>query len=380
MSAALGGSSNQAAAQSLPTPVAAAGRWSAADAAALYQEAQRSTIEGLNPERYDTDALRTAIDRGPADLDRVADHLALALAHDYAEGSVTGSARSDWAIGRNPIDYRAWLDGALARHDIATSLQELLPRTGGYAGLRDGLAHCDTPAHCLTIRVNLERWRWLPRALSGHYVWVNPAAYRLDLIENDKAVSSHRIIVGKVASSTPIFAATITGVTANPWWTVPQNIVAESVGKVVRTQPREVAKRGYVATRDASGHLHVRQKPGPLNALGLIKLEMPNPNSVFIHDTPSRDLFNKEQRAFSHGCIRTQNPANLARILLPPASVQQFDALLASGTNKTLALAEPVPVYVVYFTAEPDPASPGAISFAEDVYHRDSKVEAALRQ
>lgn len=355
-----------------------ASRWSKDDVEALIREAGRSSGEGIRTERFDIAGLQASADGLAIDLDARADRIALSLAHDYAEGSSPAAARTGWGIAGGRIDYTAWLNRALASHDIASALQTLLPKDAAYTGLRDALAHCDTPAHCLTIRVNLERWRWLPRDLGANHILVNPAAYRLDLIESDTAISSHRVIVGKPASPTPIFATQITGVTANPWWNVPQSIVAESIGALVRNQPAEAAQRGYVAARGGDGRLQVRQRPGPRNALGLVKLEMPNPHSVFIHDTPSRELFEQDRRALSHGCVRTARPDILAKILLSPEGGAEFDSLMASGVNRTLKLATPVPVYIVYFTAEPDPEAEGGVRFFNDLYRRDGRVAAAL--
>lgn len=328
--------------------------------------------------RYDIASLRAAVEAGAPDQDVLADRLALSLAHDYARGWATAAARNGWGIAGDRLDDAAWLAGALARHDIATSLQALLPTNIAYAGLRDALPHCDTAPHCLTIRINMERWRWLPRDLGTNHILVNPAAYRLDLVERGVVISTHRVIVGKPRSPTPVFATQVTGITANPWWNVPQSIVAESVGAVVRSRPAEAARRGYVAARGTDGRLQVRQRPGPQNALGLVKLEMPNPHSVFIHDTPSRELFEQERRALSHGCVRTARPDILAKILLPTDSAAEFDRLMASGVSKTLRLAAPVPVYIAYFTAEPDPEAPGGIRFFDDIYSRDGRVAMAL--
>lgn len=355
------------------TPVFAP-RWTDADRQALLAEIGRSKAEGLRPERYDTRPLQAGT--APIDSDAAADRVALALAHDYAEGIAPAAARRGWNIRRSPLDYRAWLDGALTRHDLSTSLRALLPQGRAYDGLRAALARCDTPAHCRTIRVNLERWRWLPRELGSHYVWVNAAAFRLDLVEQGQVLSSHRVIVGKPSTPTPILTTLILGVTVNPWWRVPQSIIAESVGALVRRRPAEAARRGYVATRNPDGGLSVSQRPGPTNALGLVKLDMPNASSIFIHDTPSRSLFDKDKRAFSHGCVRTQHPDFLAKILLAPDQEKIFDALLASGANQTLPLAAPVPAYIVYLTAEADINAVGGVVFYDDVYRRDPRIEA----
>lgn len=363
--------------QPVPPAAAQAPRWSAGDLAALVQEIGRSTQEGLSPERYGATALQRAIDQRAPDLEAEASRAALLLAHDYAEGAASADARKGWEIARDPIDLDLWLREALARHDVAGALQALLPRSSGYAALRAALPACDTPAHCTTLKVNLERWRWLPRALGAHYLWANPAAYRLDLIEGDRVIQSHRIIVGKPTTPTPVFATLVTGVTANPWWNVPSSIVSESVGAMVRNRPAQAARLGYVATRGAGGRLQVRQRPGPLNALGQVKIEMPNAYSIFLHDTPSKGLFEQERRAFSHGCMRTEHPDVLARTLLAPETARSFDQYLAQGTNHTFALDRPVPVYIVYFTAVADPAATGGVAYLDDVYGRDAGLAKA---
>ena len=359
-----------------PSAMAAPARWSPADLDALLQEVDRSAREGLRPERYGAAELREAITRRAPDLEAYADRSALLLAHHYAAGSALPSARKEWGIGPDPVDLGPWLQEALEHHDVTGALQRLLPQAPGYVALRAALPSCDTPAHCATISLNLERWRWLPRSLGYHYLWVNAAAYQLDLVENDRVLESHRVIIGKPAAPTPVFAALVTAVTANPWWNVPRSIVAESVGAKVRNHPAEAARLGYVATHGAGG-LQVRQRPGPLNALGQVKFELPNPYSVFLHDTPSRALFDKQVRAFSHGCIRTQDPARLARTLLSAEGARSFDQYLAAGTNHTVALDKPVPVYIVYFTAVANAATPGGVDYFDDVYRRDPVLAAA---
>ena len=147
----------------------------------------------------------------------------------------------------------------------------------------------------------------------------------------------------------------MTGITFNPWWNVPCSIVNESIGKLIRTRPKEAARRGYVTSRGSGGALVVRQKPGPQNALGQVKLEMANPYNVYIHDTPSRELFGKDMRGFSHGCVRTDEPVSLAKALLGSGRETEIELLLLTGTTRTLPLASPVPVYVVCLTAKLDP-------------------------
>lgn len=358
------------------TPALAQARWTKPDARALLGVIAASAEEGLRPADYGADAIEQALAREDPLLDDLADPAALALAHDYYEGRTPAAQRRNWQIARGRIDYRPWLDAVLQRHSVSASYAALLPASPAYRGLRAALATCTEGARCSTIAANLERWRWLPRTLEPRYLWVNIPAFRLDLIENGAIISRHKIIVGKPGTRTPVFRALVTGVTINPWWNVPCSIVDESIGKLVRQHPDEAARRGFVARVDRKGVLQVRQKPGPENALGQIKLEMPNPYNVYIHDTPSRSLFDKDKRALSHGCIRTEDPADLARTILGGARSWEIDTLLITGASRTLALAQPVPVYIVYLTAEPDPDKEGAIATFGDIYAADASLGA----
>ena len=342
-----------------------AARWSAGDLSALHDVVSGAPAEGLTD--YDADA---ALQLSPGDVtDVLADIIALKLARDYFEGSSRIRDDKSWHIVRAPLDYRAWLDASLARHSLRADLTQLLPNTTRYRSLRKSLTACKAAPDCARIAINLDRLRALPRDLGTRYLWVNVPAFRLDLVENGTIIASHRIIVGKPGSQTPTFQAKVTGVTINPWWNVPCSIVDESIGKLVTTNPKEAARRGYVASRDAKGKLVVRQRPGPDNALGQIKLEMPNPYNVYIHDTPSKDLFANQRRAFSHGCIRTQDPHSLAVSALGPDQEQTVDLLLATGVSRTLRLPAPMPVYVVYMTAEA--ADDGQVTSYPDIYKRD---------
>lgn len=351
----------------LATGAGAAPRWGAPDLAAL-----RDVVAGARAEGLPDYASEPFLTLAPGDLtDPVADAVALKLARDYFEGSDDIRADRSWHIDRGSLDYDAWLADALSHHSIRASFQSLLPQTPRYTALRRTLSGCAKPVECTRIAVNLDRLRALPRDLGTRYVWVDVPAYRLDVVENGRTIASHRIIVGKPGSQTPSFQARVTGVTVNPWWNVPCSIVDESIGKLIATNPKEAARRGFVATRDAKGKLVVRQKPGPDNALGRIKLEMPNPYEVYIHDTPSRNLFARSTRAFSHGCIRTEDPKSLAVTLLGDTAETTVDLLLATGASRTLKLPQPIPVYVVYMTAEADEGGTGQATFYPDIYRRD---------
>ena len=158
----------------------------------------------------------------------------------------------------------------------------------------------------------------------------------------------------------------------NPWWEVPASIVAESVGRIVARNPKRAARDGYVKQGD-----RYRQKPGPANQLGQMKLDFVNAYSIGIHDTPSRSLFKKDKRAFSHGCIRVDDPFGFAATLLGPPHTSESlaSAVAASSETQKLPFATPIPVIVDYFTAEV--ADDGSLRLFDDVYHRNPVASAA---
>ncbi len=350
------------------------GPWDTVNIAGLQAILASIPADGLDPADYAADRLAVATEVSGPDIAPLADAAALRLAHDLFEGRRDLSARAGWHFARLPADYRTWLDTALAGHNVEVSFTRLRPPGAAYAGLRAAMENCvRSNADCTALRINLDRWRALPRQFGTRYLWVNIPAYRVDLVEYGRTVASHRVIVGKVGTKTPQFTTVMTGVTANPWWNVPCSIVDESIGKMVRERPAEAARKGFVARSDDHGKLVVRQKPGPDNALGRIKFEMPNPYGVYLHDTQSRGLFDKDMRAYSHGCIRTDQPEDLARRLLGPEKAGELDAALLTFATRTIKLPVPIPVHVVYLTVEPDASAPGGFAAFGDIYGEDRR-------
>jgi len=214
----------------------------------------------------------------------------------------------------------------------------------------------------------------MPRALGDRYLLVNVPAYTVTLFENGVPVASRPVIVGKPNTPTPQFSATVTGVIFNPWWDVPDSIVRESIGRLVRTQPGIARERGYVV----QGR-RIRQRPGPGNALGQAKLVMANPFRVYLHDTPSRGLFEEGVRALSHGCVRTQDMLGLAQDLLEGTAGwtrADINRTVTVGTTVQADLARPLPVYVAYFTATAE--ADGSVRAYPDMYKRDEPIVTQL--
>lgn len=362
-----------------PSPARAQASWSKADAAELLGVVERVGAEGLDPADYDVAALRSDTAHWPEGWEARATGVFLHLAADLSQGHVRDRARLGWYIA-GPVlgeDERlTLLETALARQTVRETLQSLAPQHAQYWLLKAALAA--TPASDQSarqrLRANLERWRWMPRRLGARYLLVNVPAYTVALVEGGVPAGTRRVIVGQRSTPTPQFAATVTGVIFNPWWDVPDSIVRESVGKLVRSQPALAKQRGYVVQGD-----RIRQRPGPGNALGQAKLVMANPYRVYLHDTPNRQLFDEAVRSISHGCIRTQDVIGLAERLLdgaPEWARGDIDRALASGATVQANLTRPLPIYIGYFTAEAQ--RDGTVVSYADIYQRDEAIVSQL--
>lgn len=326
--------------------------------------------------RPDSSALDRAIAGGnPAEVDQAASALALKLAHMHLLGAASAAERAGWGIADTDrsFDVRAQLAVALAAGRIDDFFAGQRPQHPDYAVLRDAYRAETDPAKKQVIAGNMERWRWMPLALGQDYLLVNAAAFEAVRWRGGQRLGTWRVITGKVSTPTPVFSATVTGVNLNPWWNVPSNIVRESVGSLIRRSPATARARGYVWSGGT-----VRQKPGPQNALGRMKLVMPNRYSVYLHDTPNRDLFEREVRAFSHGCVRVGDALGLAESLLEGARTRtEIDAIVASNRSVTISLVQPVPVYIAYFTA--GTKADGTFAMFPDIYGRDKRIARLAR-
>ncbi len=218
------------------------------------------------------------------------------------------------------------------------------------------------------IEINLDRWRWLPRDLGERYVMVNIAGFALDVMESDQSVLSMRIVAGKPTSRTPMFTGTLSHIVLNPYWNVPPGILKDEILPKIRRDPGYAARENLEVLPGGK----VRQRPGPNNALGKIKFLFPNRFNVYLHDTPSRSLFSRSVRTFSHGCIRVEKPVDLAEYLLrddPAWTREKIESVLGDGRERWIVVPRPLPVHLVYWTAWVDEA--GVLQFRKDVYGRD---------
>lgn len=248
-----------------------------------------------------------------------------------------------------------------------------------------------------TIKANLERWRWLNDDLGIKRVMVNIANYEMNVYEADSVIFTSKAIVGKPFRKTPVFSAKMTYMVLAPTWTVPPTILKQDVipavaknqnylkqknMKILRSDGSEVDPSSIDWQKASSSFPYrIVQSPGKDNALGDVKFMFPNPYSVYIHDTPTKELFLQTDRSFSSGCIRINKPLEFAAFLLqdrPEWDFSRIKKAVADGKEKSISLANPLPVHILYLTAWAD--EEGNAYFSKDVYERDAPLLKALKQ
>ena len=392
---------------------------------------RRAAEHGLDPERYGAAELAREIERlrGVERAGRTAEALAkldsaltrgvLALGRDVAIGvsdarpagvivrdagrSVPDIAGRFSAIAEEG-DFGAWPDDVRPAHSQYAALQAALKAllAGGPAAGPGPPEPAGDPSKATPgdpaqlsdrqrIAFNMERWRHMPDDLGARHILVNIPQFHLWVREGDRVVHNQRIIVGTQGDQTPIFSADMNQVVFSPYWNIPESIVEgetlpailrdpayltrnnldvlrRSGGSVERVDPSTVDWNDPSVTKDLS----LRQRPGPSNALGHVKFLMPNRHAVYLHDTPADQLFDKVGRAFSHGCVRLEEPIALARYVLddqPEWTEQRIQKAMHSGDEQVVKVKQPIPVHLVYFTAWVDET--GQVQIFKDVYRRD---------
>lgn len=227
------------------------------------------------------------------------------------------------------------------------------------------------------LMLNMERLRWVDGAPPENYLLVNIPEYKLHAFENGREVWDMVVVVGSTATRTEIFRGDLATVVLAPYWYVPQSIVDKSVKPGMRKDPRYLERmRMEVVSQKPFA---VRQKPGDFNSLGLAKFLFPNSFSIYLHDTPSKSLFDRTDRAFSHGCVRVKEPARLAAYLLrdqPQWTPQAIDKAMHGGVERAIKVTRPLPVVILYLTAWVD--KEGLVNFRDDVYGRDERLAREL--
>lgn len=356
-----------------------------AQANSLMVAVLRAGDQGLNPELFHATRLRNGATLSPLQREVLLSDAFLSYADALARGAVpVEHRRGNESLTPEPIDVAAVLDEAADSHNPSEVIEALAPTTPTYQALRQALRQYRsgspasdkaTTTRLRTIEVNLERQRWLPRLLPANRAWVNVADERLILYRADQPVFSTRVVVGEDVerNQSPEFYATIGASFYNPPWVVPADIARAEILPKLSHDPDYLNRNKMVMLTNGE----VEQLPGPDAGLGLIMFDMPNRFDVYLHDTPDRDVFSRDNRRISHGCIRVQNPREFAALLMD----QPIDAInrgIATGNTSRNDLPTPVPVFVVYHTAFVDTG--GMLQFRPDFYNRDAAIWRSLQE
>jgi murein L,D-transpeptidase YcbB/YkuD len=224
------------------------------------------------------------------------------------------------------------------------------------------------------ILINMERIRWMPVQPETDYLLVNIPEFKLHVYEKGEFSFNMNVVVGTALNNTVVFSASLRYIVFSPYWNVPSGILKKEILPAIQRNPNYLAENHMEWYGDA-----VRQKPGPWNALGLVKFLFPNNYSIYLHDTPSKSLFSLDKRTFSHGCIRVAEPFRLTKFLLrnePPWDSLKIMKAMRLGSERTVTLKETTPVVIGYFTAWVD--RDGKLNFRDDIYGHDKKMKAHL--
>jgi len=372
--------------------------------ATLLEALKHSEDHGLDPARYGTDGFQQAAaaaaqTKGRYELATIPEldaHLTygyLRYAADLLGWSGNPKAiYADWLVAPNKMDLADHLATAISSDRVRQSLDELAPAHPQYKGLQTALQRerMNPTGHLDLIRMNMERWRWMPRELGDRYILVNVPAYQMQVMEGTKPALAMRVIVGDPKHPTPLFSDEMTTVVFSPNWNVPESIIrnemlprlARDPGYLDRQDIQVVGTSGEAVDAQAvdwgdegavSG-LHFRQEPGPKNALGLVKFVFPNQFDVYLHDTPTDSLFNKQRRALSHGCIRLENPVGLAQYVMrdkPEWTAERINRAMNAGHEQGVPLKDHLRVHIAYFTAWVN--GDGSVTYTDDPYGLDAK-------
>lgn len=366
-------------------------------AAALLGAVMRAGEQGLDPDLFHAALLRNPDSLTPTDRELLLSDAFLSYADALARGVLPIEQRmDDEDLAPEPVSIPIVLDNAINSANPAAVIEALAPHSAGYVALqravqyyrqamqagaapsptaarwqhpaRAGRAAEKTDAARLReIAINLERLRWLPRDLPPDRIWVNLPTEELILYRNNQPVFTTRVVIGQTDWQTPELQTKVTSVLYNPPWNVPPSIAKEEILPKLSRDPGYLARHHMRWRRNGA----IQQVPGSGTALGRLKFEMPNRFDVYLHDTPQRALFSRDSRHDSHGCVRVQNPRELASLLLqqPVETINQ--AIARGGTNHHM-LPQPIPVFFVYQTAFL--GHNGAVEFRPDVYDRDAEV------
>jgi L,D-transpeptidase YcbB len=366
---------------------------------ALLQSAE---LDGLDPKRFKikslNSAVRSAVRGNPAAIAKANAALDRALVI-YVSTLRSLPSSGEWSVADRaavpPVpSSSALLEQAAAAPSLEAWVDAMPFMHPSYAELRRALAAAEDRGdqrQAALLRINLARTRLLPS--SGRFVLVNTAAQRLYMYEDGRMVDWMRVVVGKPVNPTPMMAGMIRYAAVNPYWNVPPDLAAERIApNVVKLGLGYLREKGYVvfsdwgddavpvdpstidwqAVADGRTEVRIRQNPGPANAMGRMKFMFPNPQGIFLHDTPDKELLNEAARLFSGGCVRLEDAPRLAKWLYGHPLV-----IKAKKPEQPIELEKPVPVYLAYLTAVP---SGSQVVFFDDIYGKDRAQLAAANK
>ncbi|MHB1328597.1 MAG: L,D-transpeptidase family protein [Gemmatimonadales bacterium] len=358
---------------------------------------------GLASDRYAIASLESLVRSDPNRADSILTASLIRLGEDLRYGQVRPNAYSNLRDAEQ-LDLAAAVRTALAADTVPELMDALAPTYPQYRRLRNVLAHLEgSSEQAQKIRLTMERFRWLPRWGPERIVLVNIpafalAAYDSASLEGSPALTM-RVIVGRARSTrTPLLAAAMRTVDFRPFWNVPPSILRRELLPAMRKNPRYLVERAMevvgpldsvlgdrldptVLERLSRGEVRIRQRPTDQNALGRVKIEFPNPSSIFLHDTPDKHLFARERRDLSHGCIRLEAPEALASWALsghPGWNQDSTSRVMNNPDRRVMAVLKPAMVILFYGTAEAAPDS--TVRFYHDIYGLDRQLIRALEE
>jgi murein L,D-transpeptidase YcbB/YkuD len=375
------------------------GRVSARALAALATLETSDTV-GLDPADYrvvlpdtsGTDA--TAAAQALLRFDLALSAKVLTYVLDATRGRIDPNRLSGYHdLPRKNVDLVEALAAIAQSSDVAAWLTQRNPDNMQFRALVAELAKQreGTQETTAKLRMAMEQLRWLPSQLGTRYVFLNQPAFEISYVNGSGAPLTMRAVIGRPDSQTYFFTDRIKEVVYNPYWSVPRSIVINEMLPKLWRNPSYLDRLGYEVSNSrgrqvasnavdwaavaADQAVEVRQPPGPKNALGRLKIDFPNKHAIYLHDTPQKHLFAREQRAFSHGCVRLQHPREMAAALLG-IGVADVDRKIARGETQTERVRGDIPVYLAYFTAWPD--AQGDVRYYKDIYGRDAHLAQAI--
>jgi murein L,D-transpeptidase YcbB/YkuD len=351
------------------------------------------SLEALSPQHPDYQALRAALialSAAPDSPGPIGPGAALGPGDQGPRVDAVRARLHQLGLLADPGRQGAVFDAALESALVRFQARRNLTADGRVGSTTIAELNAGADQRAGQLRANLERWRWLPADLGPRHIRVNIADYRLEAWADGRVERVHQTQIGKTYASTPVFSEAMSIVEIHPWWYTPTSLGQRWV-RTFRSNPAYAYSQGYhlvdldtggqvsAYTADwAGGRFRVIQEPGPGNAMGEVKFLFPNRHNVYIHDTPHRDGFALSRRDDSSGCVRVEDPHDLAIWVLQaegwsPAEVR---AAFAAGNTRRVRLQNLIPVHILYFTAVTDRL--GAVRFIFDVYERDSRLIDAL--